>query len=70
MKKDIHPEKHEVTVKCSTCDTEHKMLSTSKNISVDVCSSCHAFYTGNSSAVKSTGRVERFNRMLGKKDEK
>ncbi len=70
MKKEIHPELKDVTVKCSTCDTEHTMKSTSSNISVDVCSSCHAFYTGNSSAVKSTGRVERFNRMFGKKEAK
>jgi len=71
MKKEIHPELNELTVKCSTCGTEHKFESTVKAVSVDVCSSCHAFYTGNSSSVKSTGRVERFNRMFGtKKDEK
>ena len=70
MKKDIHPEQNTITVKCSTCDTEHTIQCTTKNVSVDVCSSCHAFYTGNSSAVKSTGRVERFNRMFEKKESK
>jgi len=65
MKKDIHPEYHQITVKCSTCGTKHTMGTTSKEVTIDVCSSCHPFYTGNRSNMKSTGRVERFNRMFG-----
>ncbi len=70
MKKEIHPELHEVVTKCQTCGHEHKMDSTVKSVSVDVCSNCHPFYTGNSQSVKSTGRVERFNRMFGDKKAK
>ena len=67
MKKDIHPEYQQLEVKCSTCGTKHTIGTTSKEVSIDVCSSCHPFYTGNRSNMKSTGRVERFNRMFGNK---
>ncbi len=65
MKKEIHPESTTTEVKCSTCDYVHTLTSTETKIAVDVCSNCHAFYTGDSSSVKATGRVERFNRMFG-----
>ena len=70
MKKDIHPEYQQLNAKCSTCGTEHTFGTTSKEVSIDVCSSCHPFYTGNRSNMKSTGRVERFNRMFGNKTTK
>ncbi len=65
MKKEIHPESTTTEVKCSTCEHVHTLTSTESKISIDVCSNCHSFYTGDSSAVKATGRVERFNRMFG-----
>lgn len=67
MKKGIHPELHEIKSNCSTCGTTHELLSTSKDVTIDVCSGCHAFYTGDSSVVKATGRIERFNRRASAK---
>ena len=66
MKKNIHPDYNYVSAKCQTCSAEHKIGTTAQSYSIDVCSKCHAFYTGNSQSVKSTGRVERFNRMVKK----
>lgn len=70
MKQGIHPELHEIKVVCSTCNTNHELLSTSKDVTIDVCSGCHAFFTGDNSVVKATGRIERFNRRAAAKKNK
>lgn len=62
MKKDIHPQLNRIEHSCSTCNTKHKLLTTAKDVTIDVCSGCHAFFTGDSQVVKATGRIERFNR--------
>lgn len=64
MKKDIHPKSELLTIKCSTCDTKHQLLTTSKDVTIDVCSGCHAFYTGDNTVARAAGRVERFNRRI------
>jgi len=65
MKKGIHPEYQEATVKC-VCGNEFKTRSTLKEISVEICSACHPFFTGQQKLVDSAGRVERFMRKYGK----
>lgn len=62
MKKEIHPQLNEIQVECSTCAKKHNLLTTSKEVTIDVCSGCHSFYTGDNSVAKATGRIERFNR--------
>ena len=59
VKKGIHPEYVETTVKCA-CGNTFKTRSTRKSISVEICSACHPFYTGKQKFVDSEGRVERF----------
>lgn len=70
MKDGIHPEYKEITASCS-CGNVIKTRSTvCKDISLDVCSACHPFYTGKQKMVDSGGRVDKFNKrfgMLGKK---
>ncbi|ACF07303.1 50S ribosomal protein L31 [Metamycoplasma arthritidis] len=66
MKKEIHPNFKEVKATCTSCGKEHIFGSTVEKISLDVCSNCHAFYTGDRSTVKARGRVERFNKILEK----
>ena len=65
MKKDIHPAYDFITVKCS-CGNTFKVRSTlGKDLSIDVCSSCHPFFTGKQKIVDNAGRVERFNKRFG-----
>ena len=47
MKQGIHPDYHETTVVC-TCGNTFTTRSTapSGQLSADVCSACHPFYTG------------------------
>ena len=68
MKKDIHPEYKETTVTCACGEVIHTR-STKQNIRVEICSSCHPFYTGKQKLIDSAGRVERFRRKYGKKSE-
>jgi large subunit ribosomal protein L31 len=59
MKANIHPKYEVVHVTCS-CGHKFQTKSTiSKDFSVEVCSNCHPFYTGNQKLVD-TGRVQRF----------
>jgi len=66
MKNDIHPEYHDVTVTCA-CGNSFKTRSTKKEISVEICSACHPFFTGKQKLVDSAGRVDKFNRRYGSK---
>ena len=65
MKKDIHPEYAETTVRCA-CGNEVTIGSTKAGIKVEICSSCHPFYTGKQKLVDSAGRIERFRRKYEK----
>ena len=59
MKKGIHPEYKSITVTCA-CGNSFETRSTADKISVEICSSCHPFFTGRQKFVDSEGRVERF----------
>ena len=60
MKSKIHPEYYpEATVKCA-CGNQFKVGSTQKEIQVEICSSCHPFYTGQDKVLDTAGRVEKF----------
>lgn len=64
MKKDIHPEIKECTVTCA-CGETFTCKSTKDEISVEVCSKCHPFYTGKQSRASRAGRVDKFNKKYG-----
>lgn len=66
MQKDIHP-KYDIKAKAScACGAVFEVGSTMDNIQVEICSSCHPFYTGNEKIVDTTGRVERFKKRAAK----
>ena len=62
MKPDIHPRYEEITVTCA-CGNIFRTRSTYEgDLHVEVCSSCHPFYTGQQKIVDTAGRVEKFRR--------
>ncbi len=67
MKQGIHPKYEEVEVTC-TCGSGRtwKTRSTRKEISVEICSGCHPFFTGKQKLVDTAGRVERFRKKYEK----
>lgn len=72
MKAAIHPAYNEVRVHCA-CGSTFTTRSTHRgDIHVEICSSCHPFFTGKQKLVDTAGRVDKFNQRLaaaGKKKE-
>ncbi|MFV0481482.1 MAG: 50S ribosomal protein L31 [Campylobacteraceae bacterium] len=66
MKKDIHPEYVECTVTCA-CGNSFTTMSNKKAMRIDICSSCHPFFTGSEKIVDSAGRVEKFKKKYNMK---
>ena len=64
MKKDIHPQYMDCTVMCG-CGSTFKTRSTRPELKVEICSSCHPFFTGQEKYVDSAGRVEKFTKKFG-----
>jgi large subunit ribosomal protein L31 len=61
MKKDLHPDYIDSTITCA-CGNEIKTRSTKDQITVEICSQCHPFFTGKQKLVDTAGRVEKFKR--------
>ena len=68
MKPDIHPAYNETTVTCG-CGNTFTTRSTSPTgqLTVEVCSACHPFYTGKQKILDTGGRVARFEKRFGKR---
>lgn len=62
MKPDIHPRYEEITVTCACGNTFRTRSTYEGDLHVEVCSSCHPFYTGQQKIVDTAGRVEKFRR--------
>ena len=63
MKTDIHPNYVDATIVCS-CGNTVQTRSTKENISVEICSNCHPFYTGKQKLMDTGGRLARFQAKL------
>ncbi len=65
MKKDIHPEYHETSIKCA-CGNEVEVGSTKPDMKIEICSKCHPFFTGKQKLIDTAGRIERFRKKYAK----
>jgi large subunit ribosomal protein L31 len=66
MKPEIHPAYNDIKVTCS-CGASFETRSTvGKDLSIEVCSECHPFYTGKQKIVDAGGRVDKFRRRYGR----
>lgn len=65
MKPEIHPEYKEVKVTCSCGSTFTTRSTVGKDLTLEVCSMCHPFYTGTQKIVDTAGRVDRFRQKYG-----
>jgi large subunit ribosomal protein L31 len=66
MKPEIHPAYNDIKVTCS-CGASFETRSTvGKDLSIEVCSQCHPFYTGKQKIVDAGGRVDKFRRRYGR----
>jgi large subunit ribosomal protein L31 len=65
MKKDIHPAYAPTKIACH-CGAVFEVGSTRKDITVEICSQCHPFFTGKQKLVDTAGRIERFRKKYEK----
>ena len=68
MKQGIHPDYYQATVTCN-CGNTFVTGSTKESIHVEICSKCHPFYTGQQKATAARGRIDKFNKKYGIKQE-
>ena len=66
MKEGIHPQYVPAQIKCA-CGKEFVTKSTRGDMTVDICSACHPFYTGTQKLIDAAGRVDRFRKRYGVK---
>jgi len=64
MKKDIHPKYDEAKITCG-CGNVVTTKSTVGDMTVEICSSCHPFFSGKQKNMDTAGRVERFRKKYG-----
>ena len=67
MKQGIHPEYQAARIICA-CGNIIETRSTVPEIHVEICSSCHPFFTGRQKLVDTAGRVEKFRAKYGKRE--
>ena len=67
MKAGIHPAYEEINVVCACGHTFRTRSAHKGDIRVEICSSCHPFFTGKQRLLDTAGRVERYNRKYAKK---
>lgn len=65
MKQDIHPDYKPTKITCA-CGNVIETGSTLENITVEICSACHPFFTGKQKLVDTGGRVEKFNKRFNR----
>ena len=67
MKKNTHPTYYpDAKVTCA-CGNIFTVGSTVKDIQIELCSSCHPFYTGKQKLVDTARRVEKYQERAAKK---
>jgi len=59
MRKDIHPNYQECSVKCA-CGNEFVTRSIKEKMTIDICNECHPFFTGSERRVDAAGRIDKF----------
>ncbi len=67
MKPDTHPAYSDIKVTCSCGNSFETRSALNEDLSIEVCSSCHPFFTGKQKLVDTAGRVDRFKQKYGRK---
>ncbi|MGI9054987.1 MAG: 50S ribosomal protein L31 [Pyrinomonadaceae bacterium] len=62
MKPEIHPKYEDITVACACGNSFTTRSTMGEDLSIEICSECHPFFTGKQKLVDTAGRVDRFNR--------
>lgn len=60
MKPGIHPEYQAINVTCACGNTFETRSTLGKDLTIEICSACHPFYTGKQKVMDTAGRVGKF----------
>lgn len=60
MKASVHPDYEIINVTCSCGHSFETRSTICKDLAIEVCASCHPFYTGKQKLVDTGGRVQKF----------
>jgi large subunit ribosomal protein L31 len=66
MKADTHPAYAAIKVTCSCGESFETRSTVGHDLSIEVCSKCHPFYTGKQKMLDTGGRVDKFRQRYGK----
>ena len=64
MNEKIQPKYGKMVATCSCGNVIETRSTVAKNISIEVCSECHPFYTGKQKTADTGGRIDRFNKRF------
>ncbi len=64
MKEAIQPKYTEVKIKCACGAVVTTKSTKCEDMSVEICSKCHPFFTGKQKLVDSGGRLDKFKKRL------
>lgn len=67
MKAEIHPNYTDAKVTCSCGNSFTTRSTAGRDLSIEVCSDCHPFFTGKQKIVDTAGRVDKFRQKYGMK---
>ena len=67
LKAETHPAYTQISVTCSCGNTFKTGSTLGQDLQIDVCSSCHPFYTGKQKMVDTAGRVAKVRRKYATK---
>lgn len=67
MKADIHPSYQEIKVVCACGNAFVTRSTLDQELHVEICSSCHPFYTGKQKIMDTEGRVGKFKQKYARK---
>jgi len=66
MREGIHPKYQEATIKCHCGNSIETRSTKGGEISTEICSACHPFFTGKQKLIDTAGRIERFRKKYAK----
>ena len=67
MTANIHPEYTDIKVVCACGNSFETKSTLCKELHVEICSSCHPFYTGKQKVMDTAGRVGKFQARYNRK---
>jgi large subunit ribosomal protein L31 len=70
MKADIHPTFYATATATCACGATYTVGSTTEKIEVEICATCHPFYTGLEKVLDTTGRVDKFKKRAAAAEKK